>query len=96
MSTPLRSMVASGRQAEISADLQSHSSLDVVLTIRRSGPIGRPIDLALTLKAFGLTLSQAHRALDRIVADETVRLDLTGADRAAMIARLGVLGVSAE
>ena len=72
------------------------SPLDVALTVSRNGPIARPIDLALTLKAFGLTLSQAHRALDRIVADETVRLDLTGADRATMIARLGALGVSAE
>ena len=72
------------------------SSLGVVLLLRRSGPITRPVDLALTLKAFGLRLSEAHRTLDRIVADETVRLDLSGADRATMIAQLGDLGVAAE
>lgn len=96
MSTPLRFMEAFGRPAEISADLRSHSSLDVDLVLRRAGPVKRPVDLALMLKSFGLTLSDAHAVLDRIVADETVALRLGHAERATMIARLGELGVTAE
>lgn len=96
MSIPLRSMAQSERQGEIRADVQNRSSFGVKLVLRRSGPISRPVDLAFKLKAFGLGLSAAHKALNRIVADEAVRLDLSGADRATMIADLAELGVSAE
>jgi len=96
MSTPLKFMVASERQAGTKAALRSHSSLDVELILRRRDAIGRPVDLALALKGFGLRLRDAHRALDRIVADEEVSLMFGAADPAAIIARLYELGVSAR
>ena len=80
----------------MSAALQSQSSLDVVLVLRRRSAVTRPVDLALKLTSFGLRLRDAHRALDRIVADEAVELRLGGADRATMIAELAELGVAAE
>jgi hypothetical protein len=90
----LKLMAGSGQLVPIQAELQSGSSLDVVLVLRRAAPIKRPVDLALKLKAFGLGLQDAHRALNRIVADEPVRLNLGNADRATMIADLAKLGVS--
>lgn len=95
MSTPSQFTEASGRRAQIKAELRRHSSLDVVLNLKRAAPITRPVDLALALKAFGLRLSEAHRALDAIVADEAVTLKLGNADRATMIDELAELGVAA-
>jgi hypothetical protein len=89
-------MGASGRRVEISADLLGHSSLDVDLVLRRVAPVTRPVDLALALKAFGLRLRDAHRLLDRLVADEAVAVRLGHADRATMVARLAELGLSAD
>ena len=56
----------------------------------------RSVDLARKLKAYGLRLQDAHRALDRIVADETVSLTLGHADRATMVAELAELGIEAQ
>ncbi|HEX4767603.1 MAG TPA: hypothetical protein VH414_15155 [Lichenihabitans sp.] len=41
-------------------------------------------------------MSEAHKALNRIVADEPVELTLGGADRATIIAELAEFGVAAE
>ena len=87
---------ALGRQAETGADLRSTSSLDVELVLRRASAVDRPVDLAVKLKEFGLSLGEAHKALNRIVADEDVSLKLHGADPAAIIAQLHDLGVSAR
>ena len=95
MSTPLRYMGAPARRVEISAHVRGESSLDAVLSLKRVAPVVRPIDLALALKRSGLRLSEAHRILDRIVADEVVELRLRGTDRATMIAELATLGVAA-
>ena len=80
----------------IKADIRSGSSLDVVLVLKRATQITRPVDLALKLKTFGLGLQEAHRALNRIVADEPVQLNLGNADRATMVAELAELGVAAD
>jgi hypothetical protein len=66
------------------------------LVLRRSAEIDRPVRLARKLKEFGLRLSEAHKALNRIVADEPVELTLGGADRATIIAELAEFGVAAE
>ena len=96
MSTQLRYVGASDRAVQITAEFHAHSSLDVVLVLKRVAPITRPVDLARKLKAFGLRLQDAHRALDRIVADEAVSLTLSHADRATMVAELAKLGVEAR
>ncbi len=89
-------MAGPGQRERIEAGLRSGSSLDVVLVLRRATPVTRPVDLASKLKAFGLGLQDAHRALNRIVADEAVRLSLGNADRVTMIAELAELGVAAD
>lgn len=96
MSTLLKFMEARGRRVETQADARSPSSPGVILRLKRVGPVSRPIELALTLKMFGLRLQDAHSALDRIVADETVELPLRGFDRTTIVAQLAELGVSAE
>ncbi len=45
---------ASDQVVQITAELRAHSSLDVVLVLKRVAPITRPVDLARKLKAFGL------------------------------------------
>ncbi len=96
MSTPLKSSVPAARQVATRADLQSHSELDVALVLKRCGAIPRPVDVAMLLKRFGLGLSDAHKVLNRIVADEVVHLMLGGAERFDMITRFRELGVDAE
>ena len=96
MSTQSGSIGASDQAVQITAEPHGHSSLDVVLVLRRVAPITRPVELALKLKAFGLRLQDAHRALNRIVADKTVNLTLRHADRATMVAELAELGVEAR
>ena len=54
------------------------------------------MDVAKLLKRFGLGLSDAHKILNRIVADKTIHLRLGGAARSEMIAQFNHLGVGAE
>ena len=96
MSTPFKLLVPTARQVATRADLQSHSKLDVALVLKRCGPISRPVDVAMLLKRFGLGLSDAHKILNRIVADEVVHLTLGGSERSDMITRFRELGVAAE
>ena len=82
--------------APITAELRAHSSLDVSIVLKRVAPITRPVDLARKLKTFGLRLKDAHCVLDRIVANEEVKLTLGYADRATMVAEFAELGVKAQ
>ncbi len=96
MSTRLRFLVPSAPPVEIPVKPQHRYESFVSLTLRRTGPVTRPVHLARTLKSFGLRLSDAHEALNRIVADEAVTLQLAGTDRAGMVSKLAKLGVRAE
>ena len=96
MSTVLKSLAQSERRVETGADLRRLSELNVELALRRCGVISRPVDVAKLLKTFGLGLSDAHKVLNRIVADETVHLRLGGAERSDMITRFHELGVGVK
>ena len=96
MSTPLRFLVPSARRVQTKAELPNLSELDVELVLKRCGAISRPIDVAMLLKRFGLGLSDAHKVLNRIVADETVHLRLGGAERSEMMRHFYELGVDAK
>ncbi len=96
MSTPLKYAVRAAPQVETAADPRSRSELDVELVLRRCDAICRPVDVAMLLKRYGLGLADAHKVLNRIVADETVHLSLGGAERSDMISSFRELGVSAQ
>ncbi len=79
MSIPLSFKARREQQAE---GLDEHRPLSASVAeyrLVRWRPIARPVDLARTLKGFGLTLSEAHRVLDAIVVDGLVTVRLTGA-----------------
>ena len=75
MSTPLRFCAIRATGANRGRSPKP-SELDVELVLKRCGAISRPIDVAMLLKRFGLGLADAHKVLNRIVADETVHLKI--------------------
>lgn len=56
----------------------------------------RPVDIALTLKRFGLSLRKAHGLLTRLAAGETVAARLRPPSRRAAVDSFARLGVRAE
>ena len=95
MSMRLSLREALARREEIPGDRRNNFNLNVHLQLCRNGEVKRPIDVALTLKHFGLSLSEAHDILDRIAADEAVWVKLGGADQAVIIDRFSELRVAA-
>jgi hypothetical protein len=91
-----RFMEPLGPQGAARVDVLESCGPNVDFVLKRCAPISRPVDVARTLKRFGLGLSDAHAVLNRIVADETVEATLYGPDRTIMIATLLELGVAAE
>lgn len=73
MSTRSSLKEALGRRgkAEAASRVRSGSSVKLVI---RGKTIERPVDLARLLADHGLTLSEAHAALDKLVAGRPVRL----------------------
>lgn len=95
MPTPLASMVTSNRAAHGADTNRGRASSAVRYLLTRTGVIDRPIDLARTLKRYGLTLSEAHAALNTLVGDVAAGVTLNGS-REAIVADLARFGVSAR
>ena len=95
MPTPLASTVMFNRPAGRADTDRSRSSSATRLILTRSGVIDRPIDLALVLKRSGLTLREAHAALNLLVGGIAAGVTLTGS-RDAIVAELARFGVSAH
>lgn len=93
MPTPLSFTVLSERPAGIPGNDRGRSVSAVEVVLSRSGVIDRPVDLARVLKRYGLTLSQAHAALNALVDDTATHVTLTGSREAAVtdLAPFGVL-----
>jgi DNA-binding transcriptional regulator YiaG len=56
----------------------------------------RPVDVARLLARYGLSLRAAHAVLQRLAADESVAVELTGGARAHLQSGLSKLGVVAH
>lgn len=95
MPTPLSFTVLSERLAGIPEADRGRSASAVDLILSRNGVLDRPIDFALTLKRHGLTLSEAHAALNLLVGGIAAGVTLTGS-RDAIVADLARFGVSAH
>lgn len=96
MPTRLSFKEALERQDEIPAEPPAVSGSPTRLRLSMAGPILQPVTAIQAIKAFGMSLREAHAAIDQIVAGHTVTLDLTIPDGRVPAAEFAALGIQAQ
>jgi len=95
MSTKLSLREALAQRDEIPAERPRPSGFRVEVELQMAGPIDQPVSLARQLRSYGLSLREAHAALNEIVKGKLVQLTLYTQEPKELVGTFAGLGVSA-